>query len=56
LNLFGTGNPVLTMVLTIVISAVIVAVLAYVYFDYTAIFGSAILGSYAFVRVISIYM
>jgi hypothetical protein len=48
----GSEQPLLTLWLTIIFSALFVALLSYVYFDYTAIFGSAICGSYLLLRVI----
>ena len=49
--LLSDENPTLVLYLTIALSAVITAALCIKYFQYIAMVGSAILGSYFFIRV-----
>eukprot|EP00347_Sterkiella_histriomuscorum_P008480 403344934 len=53
---YATENPMLALWLCIVFFSIFVAVLSQIYFDYAVIFGSAIVGSYMFIRGISIYI
>lgn len=48
---YATENPMLGLWLCIVFWSVFVAVLSQIYFDYAVIVGSAIVGSYIFIRV-----
>lgn len=50
-NLFAGNNPVLALWLSIALCGALVAGLSMIYFDHAVIFGSAIAGSYSFVRV-----
>ena len=50
-NVFSRNNPVLGLWLSVALTGVIVAALSMIYFDHAVIIGSAIAGSYAFVRV-----
>lgn len=48
---FQTENTLIALWLTIASTSIIVAILSQVYFDHTVIVGSAIVGSYLFIRV-----
>lgn len=50
--IYPPRNSLLILLLTILISAIIIGILSLKYFDYAIIFGSAIGGSYLFIRVI----
>lgn len=53
---FGKGdNPMLLLWLTIIFSGIFVAILAFYLFDYIVIQGSSNIGSYLFIRGISVY-
>jgi hypothetical protein len=48
---FEQENPLLTLWVTIILCSIAVAILSQIYFDHTVIVGSAIVGSYIFIRV-----
>ena len=48
--LFAKNNPILALWLTIAFCAVIIAILSMIFFDHAVIIGSALGGSYVFVR------
>ena len=49
--MFAEDNPMLALWLTIVFCSIIVSILVMIFFDHAVIMGSAIAGSYLFIRV-----